>query len=520
MTTLLFEVARDFRVTCRNSAFTVAAMCGLRTSFVSRILSALVQPLVLIAISIVVAMGGCATNLATGERHLNLTSEEQEVAMGKQADQEISASLGFYPDESLQRYIQQLGTKLASTSERPNLPWTFRVVDDPVVNAFALPGGFIYVTRGMLTHLSNEAELAGVLGHEIGHVTAQHAVHRMATQQLTQLGLGIGTILKPELQRYAEIAGAGLGLLFLKFSRDDESQADELGVRYMTRTHHDPHQMGEVMTMLDRVSQVGGDGGRVPEWLATHPTPENRREHIAELIKTTKSTNGSGVINRESYLRQLDGMVFGQNPREGFFKGNTFFQPDLKFRFDFPAGWKTANQKQAVLAVSPEQDAIVQITFSNKKSSDEAANDFFSQSGLTAQRAGFGSIHGFRTSSGGFTAQSEQGVVQGFAAFVDYDGRVYQLLGYTSQQRWSNYEQGLVQAIRSFDRLTDSRMLSVQPQRLELVTIARNLSLEEFNQQYPSGVSLEVLALINQVERNEQLRTGQQVKRVVGAKFE
>jgi predicted Zn-dependent protease len=488
------------------------------TSFVSRIRSALVQPLLLIAITIVVTMAGCARNLATGERHLNFTSENQEVAMGQQADQDISASLGLYADAALQKYVQQLGTKLAATSERPNLPWTFRVVDDPVVNAFAVPGGFIYVTRGILAHLSNEAELAGVMGHEIGHVTAQHSVHRMATQQLTQLGLGVGTILKPELQRYAEIAGAGLGLLFLKFSRDDESQADELGVRYMTRTHHDPHQLSEVMTMLDRVG--GGSEGRVPEWLATHPSPENRREHIAELIKTAQSTNGSAVINQESYLRRLDGMVFGLNPREGFFKSNTFFQPDLKFRFDFPSGWKTANQKQAVLAVSPEQDAIVQITFSNKKSAAEAANEFFSQSGLTAQRAGSGNIHGLRASSGGFTAQTEQGALQGFAAFVEYDGRVYQLLGYTSQPRWSNYESGVTQAIKSFDRLTDSKMLSVQPQRLEIVTINRNMSLTEFNRHYPSGASLEVLALINQVESKGQLRAGQQVKRVVGEKFE
>lgn len=488
------------------------------TSFASHMRSALVQPLVLIAITIVVTMGGCAKNLATGERHLNFTSENQEVAMGQEADKEISASLGLYADAALQKYVQQLGTKLAATSERPNLPWTFRVVDDPVVNAFAVPGGFIYVTRGILAHLSNEAELAGVMGHEIGHVTAQHSVHSMATQQLTQFGLGIGTMLKPGLQRYAELASAGLGVLFLKFSRDDESQADELGVRYMTRTHHDPHQLSEVMTMLNRVG--GGGEGRVPEWLATHPNPENRREHIAELIKTAQPTNGTSVINEESYLRRLDGMVFGLNPREGFFKGNTFFQPDLKFRFEFPSGWKTANQKQGVLAVSPEQDAIVQITFANKKSAAEAANEFFSQSGLTAQRAGSGNIHGFRTSSGSFTAQTEQGVLQGSAAFVEYDGRVYQLLGYTSQTRWSNYESGMTQAIKSFDRLTDSKMLSVQPQHLKLVTINRNMSLTEFNRQYPSEASLEVLALINQVESNEQLRAGQQVKRIVGEKFE
>jgi predicted Zn-dependent protease len=487
--------------------------------FVSRILASLFQPRNLIAFSIVMTMGGCAANLATGERHLNLTSEAQEISMGQQADQEISASLGLYPDESLQQYVQQLGAKLAATSERPNLPWTFRVVDDHVVNAFALPGGYIYVTRGILAHLNNEAELAGVLGHEIGHVTAQHSVHRMATQQLTQLGLGIGMILKPELQRYADIAGAGLGLLFLKFSRDDESQADELGVRYMTRAGNDPHQLGSVMTMLDRVSQVDG-GGRVPEWLATHPNPGNRREHIAKLISEMDSEATVGDINRESYLRQIDGVIFGMNPREGFFRSNSFFHPDLKFRFDFPAEWKMINQKQAVVAVSPEQDAVVIISFSNKKSPEEAANDFFSQEGLTAQRPASGNIHGLRASSGEFTAQTEQGVVQGFAAFVEYDGHIYRLLGYTDQSRWNNYGQGMVKSIHSFDRLTDSHILSVQPQRLKLVTISQDMSLEEFNRQYPSGVSLEVLGIINQVEQNEPLRAGQQVKRIIGEKFE
>jgi predicted Zn-dependent protease len=488
-------------------------------AFVSRILSLIVHHLVLLTVTVMMTTG-CALNLATGERHLNFTSENQEVAMGQQADREISASLGLYSDESLQRYVQQLGTKLAATSERPDLPWTFRVVDDPVVNAFALPGGFIYVTRGILAHLSNEAELAGVLGHEIGHVTAQHSVHRMATQQLTQLGLGVGTILKPELQRYTQLAGEGLGILFLKFSRDDESQADELGVRYMTRAGNDPRELSAVMTMLERVSQIGGDGGRVPEWLATHPNPANRREHIAELISAMNSHGTGGAINRESYLQKINGMVFGMNPREGFFRGNTFFQPDLKFRFDFPREWKTMNQKQAVVAVSAEQDAIIVITFSNKKSPTDAANEFFSQEGLTAQGVGSGSIHGLRTSSGGFTAQTEQGVVQGFATFLAYDGQVYQLLGYTSQERWRNYEHGLMQSINSFNRLTDKKILAAKPQQLKLIKIKQNMSLEEFNRKYPSGVSLEALAIINQVERNAQLRAGQQVKRVEGSKFE
>jgi len=490
-----------------------------KSTFVSQKHFLLTLPLAIITIMLINLMSGCALNLATGERHLNFTSENQEIAMGQQADKEISTSLGLYSDKSLQHYIQKLGTKIASTSERPDLPWTFRIVDDPGVNAFALPGGYIYVTRGILTHLSTEAELAGVLGHEIGHVTAQHSVHSMATQQLTQLGLGVGMILRPELQQYAQLANAGLGLLFLKFSRDDESQADALGIRYMTRAGSDPHQLSDVMTMLNRVSQAGSEGGRVPEWLATHPNPDNRREHIAEIISTMNSNATGGTINREIYLQQIDGMVFGQNPREGFFRGNTFLHPDLKFRFEYPSGWQTMNQKQAVVAVSKKQDAIIAITFSNKKSSGEAANDFFGQNGLTARQVTPGKINGFSAVSGGFTAQTEQGIIQGFAAFVDYNKNVYQLLAYASQANWNGYEPELMQSINSFNRLTNRSILAVKPQRLTIVKINQNMSLQEFNRKYPSGVSLEVLAIINQVEPNAQLSAGQRVKRVVGKSF-
>ncbi|MCK4924176.1 MAG: M48 family metalloprotease, partial [Spirochaetes bacterium] len=222
---------------------------------------------------------GCATNPATGERHFNLFSESQEIQMGRDADEQISASLGLYPDQELAEYVEDLGLRLAANSERPNLPWTFRVLDDPTVNAFALPGGYIYVTRGILTYLSSEAELAGVVGHEIGHVTAQHSVHRMSSQQLAQLGLGVGMVLAPELQRFGQLASTGLGLMFLKFGRDDETQADELGLRYMGREDYDAEEMVRVMAMLDGVSQSSG-GGRIPEWLSTHPDPGNRREHI------------------------------------------------------------------------------------------------------------------------------------------------------------------------------------------------------------------------------------------------
>ena len=193
---------------------------------------------------------GCATNPVTGKRELALVSEAQEIAMGRDADKEVSSAYGLYPDQRLQEYVQALGTRIAAKTERPDLPWTFRVVDDAAVNAFAIPGGFIYVTRGILTHLNSEAELATILGHEIGHVTARHSVNQMSKQQLAQIGLVAGMVLSPQVARFGNLAQTGLGLMFLQFSRSDESQSDELGLKYMTSAGYDPREMVDVFRML------------------------------------------------------------------------------------------------------------------------------------------------------------------------------------------------------------------------------------------------------------------------------
>jgi predicted Zn-dependent protease len=344
-------------------------------------------------------VAGCATNPATGQKQFSLISESQEIQMGLEADPSIVASMGLDPDSGRQRYVRELGLRLARGSERPNLPWTFRVIDDPVVNAFAVPGGHIYVTRGILAHLNSEAELAAVLGHEIGHVTARHSVTQMSRQQIAQLGLVVGTVLKPELQRYAGVASQGLGLLFLKYSRDDESQADELGLRYMRRGGYDARRMPEVFTLLDRVSGAAG-GDRIPDWLATHPNPVNRRAAVERRLAALPSESLGTIVNRDVYVRRIDGMGFGVNPRDGFFKGTELFHPDLKLRFAVPSGWATQNQRQAVLAVSPQQDAVIQLSLASQESPETAAQAFFSQQGVRGSPAR-GSIHGLAAAGGG-----------------------------------------------------------------------------------------------------------------------
>lgn len=474
--------------------------------------------LVLLVLSISVIFTGCARNLATGEKHLNLISQSQEISMGRQEDSKIVASLGLYPDAALQSYVQELGAGLAKTSERPDLPWTFRVIDDPVVNAFALPGGYIYVTRGLMTYINNEAQLSGVIGHEIGHVTAQHSVQRMSSQGLTQIGVLAGMMIKPELQQYRQIVDTGLGLLFLKFSRDDESQADHLGLRYMVRAGNDPRQMAPVFDMLNRVSKASG-GGRVPEWMETHPNPENRIERIQKELDTLKIDPGRLSVNQNSYLSLVDGLVFGQNPREGFFRDAHFYQPELEFEFVFPSGWKTVNQKEAVAAASGNQDAVLQITLAQGTSGEKAAKQFFGQKGLQTERQETANLNGLPAVSAQFRAQTEQGVLHGKAAFVEYKGHTYQLLGYTTEQLWEKYQDIIVGSIGSFRRLTDPKILQVQPMHLKIVTVGQPSTLGQLAKQEGSPVQLEMLAIINQTEVNASFKVGDRVKMVIGEKF-
>ncbi|RPJ70403.1 MAG: peptidase M48, partial [Acidobacteria bacterium] len=428
---------------------------------------------------------GCATNPVTGKRELALVSEAQEIAMGREADKQVIGAYGLYPDERLQEYVQALGTRMAAKTERPDLPWTFRVVDDAAVNAFAIPGGFIYVTRGILTHLNSEAELATIVGHEIGHVTARHSVNQMSKQQLAQIGLVAGMVLSPQIARFGNLAQTGMGLMFLQFSRSDESQSDELGLKYMTSAGYDPREMVDVFRMLEGVSQQAG-GGRLPQWLSSHPNPENR-EAWAAKASATVSTPGL-VVNREPYIRRLDGMVFGENPREGFFEGGVFRHPDLAFRMSFPPEWKGSNQKQAVGAVSPNQDAMVVLQLAPVKTAEAAAQQFASQEGVRTGQAARREIGGFPAASLLFQAQADQAIVQGMAAWVEYGERVFQILGYTTQERWSAYEPAITRSIASFARETDRAVLDVQPARVRVVQVDRPATLDTLMREYPSTV--------------------------------
>ncbi|MEN8163699.1 MAG: M48 family metallopeptidase, partial [Acidobacteriota bacterium] len=328
-----------------------------------------------------IVAAACTLNPATGRRQLALIGEQQEVAMGLQYDKGVTAEFGLYPDEEWQSYIQEIGHTLAATSERPQLPWEFKVVDDDTVNAFAVPGGFIYMTRGILAHFNSEAQLATVMGHEIGHVTARHSVEQMSRAQLAQLGVGVAMVASEEFRQYSQLAELGLGVLFLKFSRDDERQSDGLGMRYLLRAGYDPHEAPKVFEMLERYGQAQGQA-RLPEWQATHPSPDRRVANLEEKIGKLPPEQQEGTVKRNEYLHRLDGMTFGKDPRQGYFVGQTFYHPGMAFRMSFPKDWQLINQRQLVAGVSANKDAFVVLTMAQEATPREAENAFFAQDGI------------------------------------------------------------------------------------------------------------------------------------------
>lgn len=456
----------------------------------------------------------CAVNPVSGDRELVLVSENQEIEMGAQGAESVRQSIGLVDDSALQSYIQGLGINMAVDSERPDLPWSFSVLDDPTPNAFAFPGGYIFVTRGMMGLMGSEAELASVLGHEIGHVTARHSVAMMTRAQVAQIGLGVGSILSPELAQFSEAAASGLSLLFLSYSRDAERQADDLGFGYALDHGYDVREMVNVFAALQAAGEVAG-ASTLPSWLASHPEPAERIYRIDQQLAELELPLGSARVGKDDYMGYIDGMVHGVNPRQGYFEDNVFYHPEMAFRLTFPSGWKTQNLSQMVHAGSLEQDAVVQLTVAAGTPS-ESADQFFAQEGLASSGVDNRTINGLQAVRGRFQAQVPDGEIAGTAAFIAHGDITFRLLGFAPAPKFDSYDAAFQRTIDSFARLTDRSALTRQPDRIAIERTPRAMTLSAFDAQYPSEIDIEQLALINQLSGPDVIiPAGTPVKRVV-----
>jgi len=462
----------------------------------------------------------CAVNPVTGRKQIMLMSEAQEVQLGLSYDPQVLASFGEYNSPALQSWVQAKGTEMGKLSHRPNLEYHVKVVDSPVVNAFAVPGGYIYLTRGIMANLNNEAEFIGVLGHEMGHIAARHSVSQQTKQQLGTLLLIGGMIASPKFANYAEQAMQGLELLFLSFSREDEREADALGSEYATKMAYDGTRMADFYKVLIRMNLAQSEGG-VPTFLSTHPDPGDRYNAVLRNTKAWQDSLKlpSYKVNADSYLQMIDGMIYGEDPKQGYTMDNTFYHPELRFKFSFPLGWQLTNAPTQVTVQPSDGKALMLFTLSGQKTLQSAVDTTMAMYGLQLQRSEKKTVNGLQAIA---TLSKQQVQDQSTGAtgsnavlsyFVQYGSMIYVFHGVSTEADFASYAPTMEASMKTFAQLTDQSRINVKPKRVfvrkapKTGTLASTLSY--FNM--PQAM-MEELSLLNNMELNETVPAGKYIK--------
>lgn len=470
---------------------------------------------------LILALAACTEEVSpvTGEEQRYGYSWEQEIDIGRQSDRQIVQQLGLYDDPELQAYVERIGQRVLAASDLRDAdapaqyretPFTFRILDSPVVNAFALPGGYIYVTRGLLAHLNDEAQLAVVLAHEIAHVAARHASRRALKAQWGQLGLIAGAILgaelldKPELaQDILELGGQAFQLLLLKYSRDDEREADALGVRYAEAAGYAARQGVDFFRTLERIGEQ--QGRMLPSWQSTHPDPAERAERLAELA------GAAGTVDQAGYYRVLAGLVVGDDPRGGYLEDGVFYHPELRFRFPVPRGFELTNEASRVV-LSAQGQAVAILELVDAPGARQAAQGFAAE-GLRVQGSGETRVNGLPAYALNFQAPSQQGTLGGLALFIEHGGQVYRFMGLAPAQVFPRVAEALERVLRGFEPMDDPRHLAARPARLEIAAAPRRARFADLlPRRLGPGLDERDLAIMNQLWPDSVVEPGSRLK--------
>ncbi len=463
------------------------------------------------------ALSACAINPVTGKKQFVLMSEAQEVAMGQQSDPEIIAFFGLYENPELQEFITEKGNEMAAISHRPKLAYEFKIVDSPVINAFAVPGGFVYFTRGIMAHFNNEAEFAGVLGHEIGHVTARHSVIQQRNQILGQIGLLAGIILVPQLSEFVEPLSQGMQLALLQFGRDAERQSDKLGVDYSSQIGYDATEMAGFFETLER-QQENSEASEIPPFLSTHPSPEERNATVEKLVidwqKKSKMTEF--VVNRDSYLRKIDGLIVGEDPKQGFVENSVFYHPVLKIQFPIPTSWKNQNTPQQFQMAPNEGDAVMILTLTPGATLEEAANVVLEKYNLTMVESNEETINGMPAVIMLAEQKKETTTTRVLSSLIQFEGNIYSLMGVSDLSNFGSYQPVFLNTMRNFKELRDSEKLNRKPDIIKIKTVPQQMTLQAAFQEFGMPADrFEELALLNGMDLTDQLSKGMLIK-VIG----
>ncbi len=468
---------------------------------------------------LILLVPSCAINPVTGKRQLMFVTEEQEIAMGTQYHPKVISTFGLYENEELKKFLDEKGTQMGQLSHRPNLRYHFTILDSPVVNAFAVPGGYLYFTRGILAQFNSEAELIGVLGHEMGHVTARHTAQQQTNQQLGQVLLVGGMIASKEIYEMADEVMAGMQLLFLSFSRENERESDRLGVEYATKMGYDADKMADFFKVLDEMSMESSQGG-VPTFLSTHPDPKDRFSTVHELTQEwqAKYPGQQFVVHKDHYLDMIDGMVYGEDPRQGFVEINTFYHPGLRFKFSFPQNWTLVNAPSQVQIISPDKDAGIIFRLSDESTPKAASQKTLSDLNLSVVDSQPTNVNGNEavavvSQQVNQTQNGKEQVTQVLSYFIKKGERVYEFHGIANSKDFEKNLAAFESTMQDFSTLTDQAKINIKPERIRVKTVDRSGTVQEtFARLQVPQEQYKELALLNNLDLNDRLEQGTRIK--------
>jgi len=475
---------------------------------------------IILIFAAILIIPSCAINPVTGKKQLMFMSEAQEVALGAQYDPSVVSTFGVYDNPALLAFITEKGNEIGKISHRPNLEFHYKILDSPVINAFAVPGGYVYITRGILAQFNNEAELIGVLGHEMGHVTARHSASQQTKQQLGQILLIGGMIASEKFRQFGEYAMQGMGLLFLKFSRDNESEADRLGVEYASKIGYDAHKMADFFNVLNKM-QMASDHAGVPTFMSTHPDPGDRYNAVNKKTEIWQDSlkNSNWKVNADNYLKMIDGLVYGDDPRQGFVENNIFYHPELKFKYPVPRDWQLVNSPIQVQMAPKDGKAVLIFTLAQQKTLDEAAQTTLKDLNLTV-------LDGKKTKVNDFPAlaivsqqvsqdqqSGQQQTIKVISYFIEYNSNIFVFHGVSSDADFNSNFRIFESTMINFDRLTEPSKLNVKPKRIKIQTVQKTATLADvFNFYKVPQAQMNELALLNNMELSDRIEKGKLIK--------
>lgn len=467
---------------------------------------------------------GCSVNPVTGKKEIVFMSQEKEIALGAESHPSIVATMGLYEDKKIQGFISEKGKAMAAISHRPDLPYQFHVVDSPVVNAFAVPGGYVYFTRGIMAHFNNEAEFAGVLGHEIGHITARHSARQQTSQILGQGALMAGMILSPQVRAMGDGAVQGIQMLMLSYSRAHETESDEIGVTYSSKIGYDAIEMAQFFGTLKRLSDKSGHA--VPTFQSTHPDPGDRFNRVQDLAKQYQSTNpGNYAVNREGYLNMINGIIYGDDPRQGFVENNAFYHPELRFQFPVPKGWRYENSPIQFQMAPTDGKSMMMLTLGSGNTLDEASQTIVKQYNFKVLESSKQTINGNPAlvmisqqqaeQQQGQAAPDPKTTVQIATWIIQYNQVMYVLHGMAHVPDFNNQFNTFKSVAGGFKSLTDQSKLNRKPERILIKTVDRDGTFQQAMQalQMPTN-RLEELGILNGMGANDRVTRGMLIKTI------